>query len=44
MSAKNEVIEYIKGQKEHHKYVSFEDEFKAFIQQSGMEWKDFLLT
>ena len=43
-SSRSRVIEYIKGQKEHHKTLSFEDEFKAIIQKHGFEWNDHLLT
>ena len=42
--AKNDVIEYIKGQKEHHKHLSFECEYKMLLQQHGFEWSDFLLS
>ncbi|MDO4511759.1 MAG: transposase [Bacteroidales bacterium] len=44
IDAKNNVIEYIKGQKEHHKRVSFEDEFKRILVEHGIDWDDRLLT
>lgn len=43
-NAKNNVIEYIKSQKEHHKHINFEEEYKSFIVEHGFEWKDFLLS
>ena len=44
LEAKNGVIEYIKNQKTHHAYVSFEDEFKRILHEQGIEWHDYLLT
>ena len=44
LNDKNRVIEYIKGQKEHHKHHTFEDEIKEMIKDEGMEWQDDLLT
>jgi putative transposase len=32
------VIAYIRGQAEHHKKVSFEDEFMAFLRRHGVEY------
>ena len=34
---KDMVVNYIKGQKEHHKRVSFRDEFLALLKESGVE-------
>ena len=44
LSDKNTVIEYIKNQKEHHKFCSFEDEIRKMVSDEGIEWDDSLLT
>jgi putative transposase len=36
----NKVVEYIKSQEEHHKQVSFQDEFRAFLRKYGVEWDE----
>jgi hypothetical protein len=35
MRDKEMIINYIKNQKEHHKTVSFEEEYRQFIIESG---------
>jgi len=37
---KDDVIEYIKGQEEHHKRVSFMDEYKALLKRAGIEFEE----
>ncbi|MEE1366928.1 MAG: IS200/IS605 family transposase [Muribaculaceae bacterium] len=34
---KDMIVNYIKNQKEHHKIVSFADEFRNWLQESGIE-------
>ncbi len=34
---KNKIINYIKKQKEHHKKTSFEDEYRAFLIENGVD-------
>jgi len=34
---KQNIIDYIKGQKEHHKTVSFEEEYRNFLIENGIE-------
>ena len=36
----NTVREYIARQEEHHKEVSFQDEFRTLLQEFGMEWDE----
>jgi REP element-mobilizing transposase RayT len=36
--ARNDVIEYIRNQQEHHRRESFIDEFKRLLRESGLEW------
>jgi REP element-mobilizing transposase RayT len=36
--ARNDVIEYIRNQEEHHRRESFIDEFKRLLRESGLEW------
>ena len=31
------ILNYIKNQKEHHKSVTFEDEYKALLKEHGVE-------
>ncbi|MGF7140925.1 IS200/IS605 family transposase [Roseimarinus sediminis] len=38
--AVNKVIAYIQNQKEHHKRVSFQDEFRAFLKEYGVEYDE----
>ena len=33
---KDRIVNYIKGQKEHHKRVSFEEEYRALLEESGL--------
>lgn len=33
---KDRIVNYIKGQKEHHKRVSFEEEYSALLEESGL--------
>ena len=37
---KDDVIEYIKGQEEHHKRVSFVDEYRAMLERAGIEFDE----
>ena len=37
---KNMIADYIKLQKEHHKTVSFTDEYKAFLKENGVSVND----
>jgi REP element-mobilizing transposase RayT len=37
---KNALIEYIKGQKEHHKKLSFMDEYRSLLKKAGIEFDD----
>ncbi|MEI6752909.1 MAG: IS200/IS605 family transposase [Paludibacter sp.] len=37
---KDKVIEYIKGQKEHHQKLTFLDEYKALMQEYGIEFDE----
>lgn len=39
-SDKDKVIEYIKNQKEHHKKVTFQDEYKALLKEFGIEFDE----
>jgi REP element-mobilizing transposase RayT len=34
---KQTIIDYIKNQKEHHKTVSFEEEYRSFLIENGIE-------
>ena len=34
------VVQYIRGQEEHHKTVSFRDEYVQWLQQYGIEYDD----
>jgi REP element-mobilizing transposase RayT len=36
---KNTIIEYIKNQKEHHKTISFEDEYLKHLKENGIEFE-----
>lgn len=37
---KEMIVNYIKGQKEHHKKVSFQDEYRAFLLENGIEIRE----
>ncbi len=37
---KNAVIEYIKNQEEHHKKLSFRDEFRQLLEEAGIEFDE----
>ena len=41
---KDTIIKYIINQREHHKAHSFENEYQAMIESSGLEWNDYRLT
>ena len=43
-SSKDNVVEYIKGQREHHHRVSFEDEFQKMTESEGIGWNPNKLT
>jgi hypothetical protein len=35
-----EVVKYIAGQKDHHRTVSFQEEFISFLQKNGIEYDE----
>ncbi len=37
INEKDTIIEYIKNQKEHHKTVTFEEEYRAFLEENGIK-------
>lgn len=37
---KNQLIEYVKAQEEHHKKVSFRDEFIALLNENGIDFEE----
>ena len=37
---KERIVNYIKNQKEHHKIVTFEDELRELLKESGIEWDE----
>lgn len=37
---KEMIINYIKGQKEHHAKVSFEDEYRKLLEENGIQWDE----
>lgn len=39
-SRRDGLIEYIKGQEEHHRKESFLDEFRRLVEEAGLEWDD----
>ena len=41
---RNDVIDYIAHQLEHHGRVSFEDEYRRVLARNGVDWDDNLLT
>lgn len=36
----SDVVEYVKGQKEHHKKVSFRDEYRKFLDDTGIKYDE----
>ncbi len=43
-SAKDDLIEYVKNQAEHHKNISFKDEYIALLKENGIDFDEkFLL-
>ena len=40
ISAKDNLIEYVKNQKEHHKKVSFRDEYIRLLKEHGIEFDE----
>ena len=40
ISAKDNLIEYVKNQKEHHKKVSFRDEYISLLKEHGIEFDE----
>ena len=41
---KQAIINYIDHQREHHKRVTFEQEYKGMVEQCELEWNDYRLT
>jgi putative transposase len=39
-SAKDNLIEYVKNQKEHHRKISFRDEYIAILLEHGIEFDE----
>jgi hypothetical protein len=39
-SSKNNLIEYIKNQQEHHKKFDFLDEYKKILEENGIEFDE----
>ena len=39
-NSKNAIVEYIKSQKEHHKHISFQEEYIAILQENGLEFEE----
>jgi REP element-mobilizing transposase RayT len=37
---KETIVNYIKNQKEHHKKITFEDEYRELLRQNGIEWDE----
>ncbi|HJV76806.1 MAG TPA: IS200/IS605 family transposase [Paludibacter sp.] len=37
---KEMIVNYIKNQKEHHRKVNFEDEYRALLKEHGIEWDE----
>ncbi len=40
INEKNVLINYIKNQKEHHKTITFDDEFRQLLAENGIEWDE----
>ena len=43
-SHREAVINYIKGQREHHQRVGFDQEYHRLVERNGVEWDDRSLT
>ena len=43
-SHRDAVIQYIIGQREHHKRVDFDNEYKRLAERNGVEWNENMLT
>lgn len=41
---KENIINYIINQREHHRIKTFEDEYRQMIERSGLEWNEYRLT
>jgi hypothetical protein len=39
-SGLNELLEYIDGQEEHHRKVSFQEEYRALLKKNGIEFDE----
>ncbi len=39
-SAKDELIEYVKNQVEHHKTINYKDEYTALLKENGVEFDE----
>jgi len=37
---KDMIVNYIKNQKEHHRKLSFEDEYREMLRENGIEWNE----
>ncbi len=37
---KDTIIEYVKGQVEHHRIVSFREEFRALLEEAGIDFEE----
>ena len=44
MRNRDMVAQYIKRQREHHRHVSFEQEYRQHVEKAGLEWNDYRLT
>ena len=40
ISAKDNLIEYVKNQKKHHQIVSFRDEYISLLKEHGIEFEE----
>ena len=40
LKEKDTIIQYIKNQKEHHKTISFESEYKTLLDENGISWDE----
>ena len=40
MRDKDRIVEYIKKQKEHHRIVSFEEEYRILLEENGIVWDE----
>ena len=41
---KDKIINYIINQQVHHRFRTFEDEYRQMIEASGLEWNDYRLS